>query len=235
MINMLYEDLANDSTLQNTYDNFISNFTNQLSTYLSSLVSNGQTLISFFQTFITNTLISNALSIKVYAYETPTLLSMWSMNYQNLSLDFFLKIFSPLFTLASEMNIIGSGTTIAAIEAYGALNANQTNTNNTNTSSTNDTTGTTTLGSLAQSQPGIFSTPQFTLSPLSNSTLPVNDIDNTQNNNFSFNYQGLETLTKIREMTDKVSGIVNKALNEVFSGYFAPFYSPLEAKKGVGW
>ena len=115
------------------------------------------------------------------------------------------------------------------------MNANQTNSNNTNTSSTNDTTGNTTLGTLAQSQPGIFSTPSFNLSPLGNSTLPVNDIDNTQNNNFSFNFQGLETLTKIREMSDKVSGIVNKALNEVFSSYFAPFYSPLQAKKGVGW
>lgn len=87
----LYVDLANDTsgTLQNTFNNFISNLTSAVGNYLGYANPNNVSIIGLWNNLsnIITTCFSGQLGNWTYAYDTQTLLTLWNNNYQQLAFN----------------------------------------------------------------------------------------------------------------------------------------------------
>lgn len=234
-LNMLIEDLDTQE-LQNQFSEFISHFVTLIPQYLSNIKADTLTTTFFNDIVLMNNgeMISNYLGIKCYMYETPLLLKMFNFNVNKLSLDFFLKVYTPIFTLINEMNLLNSQNYIN-YGNFGVVNATQTQSNNTYATSTNDTTGELNFNSVNMNGGGVVTNNSYQNNPTTNINIPLNEVDNTQNSNLNFNYNGLDSLRAFRDMSDKVQNIVEEALEYTFKKYFVPFWSPLQEKRGFNF
>ena len=90
-IQPLYVDLANDTsgTLQNTFNNFISNLTSAMSNAMGWVNPNSVTIIGLWNNLsnIVSTCFAGQLGNWTYAYDTQTLLTLWNNNYNQLALE----------------------------------------------------------------------------------------------------------------------------------------------------
>lgn len=240
-INTLAEDLATNSDWQNTYNTFLQTFASQLSNYLGTVNADANTQ-NFWNQYIIGengnycVMLSGDLMSRVYAYDTQTLLTLWTSLVYKLSLEFFLKINTEMFSYMNQFNIINSSN-YANYNTYGLTSASQMQANITNSTSTNDTTGSITFSQITQNSNGMLypNGTSINNNPAANVEIPLNDIDNSQQNTTDSHYNGIEVLRMINDLQNKVGDLVSRAIEEVFKKFFAPFYSLLPPKKGVGF
>lgn len=213
MNNILNDDISQNTSLQNLFDTFSNNFIAQFMTNLSNWVS------SSFSTFISalfnqNYLNSYLLS-RQYNYETSYLLNLWNLQTIQLANDLTIKIYKNFFPFFEIYFINTSNTQMTSyLNQYGYLNKSD---NQSNQVVANSTTNTTDEVNMDNTQTpinnSIFNQP-------SNLTLPVTDINTTQNNNSQIDFNGSGVLDNLIRCYEKLDKSLYDALEEIFSKYF---------------
>lgn len=242
-INTLGEDINNDNELA---DNFL-NYTQQANAAMISFLKRlnvTQNVIDLWMEFITGEASAegvNAYSIwgylltKVYMYESPYLIQLWTSSISTMMMRLVLKIFPAFFKILNEMNILNSET-FNNLSKYGLLNVTNAQSNVTEANATNDTSGTINFNDTTMNTGGILMPNNSTnLNPVNNLNIPLSEIDNTQNNILNMDYQGLQIFQIYDNLTERIQDIIKRGIDDVFKSYYIPFWTPLEAKKGVGW
>lgn len=237
-INSLGEDLINDNTLMTTFNSYMTNANSVMNNFLKSL-NVGSNVTQLWKTFICgtgyNTGIWGYLITKAYMYETPVLLNMWSNAMTTMMMRVVLKIFPAFFKILNEMNILNSETFIN-LSKYGLLSVTNAQENVTEANATNDTSGTINFNDTTMTTSGILMPNNSTnLNPVKNLNIPLSEIDNIQNNILNMDYQGLQIFQVYDNLTERIQDIIKRGIDDVFKTYYIPFWTPLKAKKGVGW
>lgn len=229
-INTLYEDLQINETYQASFNNFISNvYTNIQNLLNTSPLNVPNEVVTFWDSYIlTNNfaLLEQYLYFKVYAYDTSTLLNMWNAIPYKIATQIFFKLYKTISIYVSTNYLMLSQ--LSNYSNYGITSMNNAQTNNLSSESTNDTTGDLTINSTV-------TTMNNTTLPASNVSITVNDINSTQTNNQTTNYNGYEIVEAMAKIQHDIELFLDDILKDIFKPYEAPFYSPLEAKRGVGF
>lgn len=229
-INTLYDDLQANEDYQNSFSNFITSVSNNIQNFLnSSAILIPSDISNFWQSYILNNnfaLLEQYLYFKVYAYDTNTLLNMWNNLAYKISTRIFFKLSKTISTYVSANYLLLAQ--LSNYSNYGITSLSTNQTNNLSSDSTNDTTGDLTINSTVTSM-------NNTTLPASNVNITVNDINSTQSNNQYTNYNGYEIVEAIDKIQNDIELFLEDILKDIFKQYEAPFYSPLQAKKGVGF
>ena len=135
IINNMNQDLANDSTLLDSYNSFCTNLASNVKNNLTNLLTNTVTLNQNFSSWLQNNLssvLTGSLQYYTYAYETSNLLSWWTANINLISIQlttdlapYFLNWLNA-FQLLNSNNILNNVTSnnLATVVNSGSNNYN---------------------------------------------------------------------------------------------------------------
>lgn len=257
IVNNLYQDLQSNDTWNTEFNNFINNLTNEVGNYLGYVNPNSITGQGFWTQLsnIISTCFSGQLGNWTYAYDTQTLLTLWTNNTQQIALNIvanaglYLVNFSNGFINA----IVGNNQTVNTISGnnFGDVNTSANSSYHAETSLNNNSSNN--LSSINSNfnqsgSEGGFNyqwNPQGTNSyvngvnvgnnAMSNDTTPLKQSDGTFSGNTTNNLQGVQIATFLEQNYKSFEKKIQEVLYDTFKVYLLPFNDIDNNVEGFNW